>query len=168
MSSTEHVCLQSLLYMYGISKEISQELLLLIFLIKSARNQKGNIPGAPQRTSAYIPCQKCMESVMTQTRSSTEDFCSYSSLEVYAISKEIDQELQKGLLLIFLNKHVWNQQGHIPGAPQMTSAHIPYFSKEIDQELYRGLLLTFLIKSVRHQWGNRPGAPQRTSAYTPY
>jgi hypothetical protein len=42
-----------------------------------------------------------MKSARKYTRSSTEDFCIYSLLEVYEISKEINQELHRGLLLIF-------------------------------------------------------------------
>jgi hypothetical protein len=42
-----------------------------------------------------------MKSARKQTRSSTEDFCVYSSSEVFEINKEIDQELHRGLLLIF-------------------------------------------------------------------
>ena len=54
--------------------------------------------------SAYVPYQECMESVTKETRSSTEDFCSYSSSEVYGISKEINKELHRGLLLIVEKK----------------------------------------------------------------
>ena len=61
--------------------------------------------------------------------------------------------------LLFLKENIG------PGAPQRTSAYIPYFNKEIDQELRRGLLLTLLIKSCRNHKGNKPGAPWRTSAY---
>jgi hypothetical protein len=43
-----------------------------------------------------------MEEVRPWTRSSTEDFCLYSSSEMYRISKFIDQELDTGLLLILL------------------------------------------------------------------
>ena len=39
----------------------------------------------------------------------SEDFCLYSSLEVYEISQEIDLELHRGLLLIFFTRSVWNQ-----------------------------------------------------------
>ena len=35
-------------------------------------------------------------------RSSPEDFCLYSVLKVYEISGEMDQELQRGLLLVFV------------------------------------------------------------------
>ena len=62
--------------------------------------------------------------------SSTEDFILYSCLKVYEIGKEMEQELQRGLLLILLIK----------------SFH--EISKEIDQELHKGLLLIFLMKSV--------------------
>ena len=86
-----------------------------------------------------------MKSVRKYTRSSTEDFCLYSLLKMFGISKEIDQELHRGLLLIFFIK-------------------MYEISEEIDQELHRGFLLIFLIGRVRNSSGNRPGAPQRTSA----
>jgi hypothetical protein len=47
-----------------------------------------------------------MKAVREETRSSTEDFCLYSVLTVYEISKERDQELHTGLLLIFLIRSV--------------------------------------------------------------
>ena len=53
--------LYSFLKMCEIKKEIDQELhrgLLLILLLKSVWDGKGNRPGAPQRTFAYIPHYK--------------------------------------------------------------------------------------------------------------
>jgi hypothetical protein len=47
-----------------------------------------------------------MTSVRKYTSSSTEDFCLYSILEMYEISKEVEQELHRGLLLVFLSKGV--------------------------------------------------------------
>ena len=47
-------------------------------------------------------------------------------LKVNETSKEIDQELRRELLLIFLIASAWKQQGYRPGAPQMTSAHRPH------------------------------------------
>jgi hypothetical protein len=67
-----------------------------------------------------------MKSVRKETRSSTEDFCLYSVLEVCETSKEIDQELHRGLLLL----------------------EVYEFSKERHQRLHRGLLLIFLVKSL--------------------
>jgi hypothetical protein len=82
--------------------------LLVMLLLKSVWNHSGNGPGAPQRTfayspyekciesvrkwiiqrtSAYISYEKCMESVGKWSRSFTEDFCLYSLLKVYGISK---------------------------------------------------------------------------------
>jgi hypothetical protein len=43
-----------------------------------------------------------MKSVRKYTRNSTEGGCLHSSLEVHEISREIDKELHRGLLLIFL------------------------------------------------------------------
>jgi len=51
---------------------------------------------------------------------------------VYDISKEIDQELHKGLLLIFLIS-INNK----PGAPQRTSAHTPYECKKSERKSTR-------------------------------
>jgi len=48
-------------------------------------------------------------------------------LRVCGISKEMDHELPRGLLLAFLIKNVWNQEGNGPGPPHSTSAHIPYW-----------------------------------------
>jgi hypothetical protein len=48
---------------------------------------------------------------------------------MYEIGEEIDQELHRGLLLIFPSR-------------------IYEISKGINQELHRGLLLIFLIQSV--------------------
>jgi hypothetical protein len=50
-----------------------------------------------------------MEAVRKWRRSSTEDLCLYSLLRVYRINIEMDQELHKGLLLIFLIRSVSNQ-----------------------------------------------------------
>jgi hypothetical protein len=106
----------------GISKETNQELhrgLLLIFLTESVRNWKENTTGAPERTSAHTPYE-CKKSERKSTRSSTEGLCLYPLLEVEEISKGIDQELHRGLLLIFLISIRTK-----PGAPQRTSAYIP-------------------------------------------
>ena len=121
--STQDFCMYSSLNVYRISKEMDQELhrrLLLIFFLKSKWNQQGNGPGAPQRTSAYIiqsvwnqwgngpgapqmtsayiPHQTWMESVRKRTSSSPEDFCLYSLSKVCGTIKEMDQELQRGLI----------------------------------------------------------------------
>ena len=66
------------------------------------------------------------------------------------MSKEIAKELHRGLQLILLIESVRDQEGNGPGAPQTTSAYIPYeevfeISKEINQEFHTGLLLIFLI-----------------------
>ena len=66
---------------------------------------------------------------MSEQLDQEEDFCSYFLLEVYEISKEINQELYRGLLLIFL-------------------LEVYEISKEIHKELHRGLLLIFHIISV--------------------
>ena len=79
--------------------------LLLIFFIRSVWGR----PGAPQRTSAYIPYRKCMKSVGKWNRSSTEEFSLYSLSEVCEISEEIDQELHRGILLIFFIESVLYQ-----------------------------------------------------------
>jgi len=42
-----------------------------------------------------------MKTVRKWPRSSTEDFCIYSLLKVHGISKEMDQELHEGFMLIF-------------------------------------------------------------------
>jgi hypothetical protein len=131
----------------------------------------------------YSLCKvKCIVSVRKWTRSCTEDFCSYYLLEVYAedlcvysllkvhqVSDEMDQELRRGFMFIFLKvyesvwkwtrsstedlcyifiiKSVWNQSGNGPGAAQRTSVHI----KEMHQEFHRGFMLIFSIKSVWNQ-----------------
>ena len=67
-----------------------------------------------------------MKSKRYLPRSSTEDFCSYSILEVYEMSEEIAKELDRGLQFIFLIESVRDQEGNGPGAPQMTSAYVPF------------------------------------------
>ena len=111
-------CLHSLLKAHGISKEIDHELhgaRLLIVLIIHVWNQQGNKSGAPP---AYISYQECKKSERKYTRSSTEDFCLYPSSKVCSISREIDQELHRGPLLIVLIKSVRNHKGNRPGAPE--------------------------------------------------
>ena len=96
---------------------------LLIFIIKNKR---------PPPT---IPSWRCMESAGKWTSRGTEDFCLYSFLTVYGISKRAPQGtladiaywMYTGLLLTLLIKSVWNQKGNGPGASQRTSAHIPYW-----------------------------------------
>ena len=90
-----------------------------------------------------------MGSVRKWTSSCPEDFCLYSVLKVSGISKDMDQELPRGLLLIFLITSVWNNQ-------------------EMDQELRRGFLLIFCIKNGWNQQGNGPAAPHMTSAHILY
>ena len=111
-SSTEVFCSYSILEVSEVSKKMYQELhrgLLLIFIIGSVWKQLWNGPGAPQRASAYIPYWKCVESIKKYTRSSTADFCLHSWLKVCEISREMDQELHRGLLFIFTAESVPNQ-----------------------------------------------------------
>ena len=46
------------------------------------------------------------------TRNSTKDFCLYYLLKVDGIRKEMDKELHRELLLIFLIRSVWKQWGN--------------------------------------------------------
>ena len=100
------------------------------------------------------------------TRSSTEDCCLYSLYKMCEIIKEIDQELHRGLLLIFFIESLLNQKGNKPGAPPRASAYkksirkqtrsstgdfclhsllkVYEISEQINQELHGGLLLAFL------------------------
>jgi hypothetical protein len=68
--------------------------------------------------------------------SSTEDFSSYSSIEVFEISKEMKQEFYRGCQLTFLIESAYKVYG---------------ISKEMAQELHRGLLHIFFIKSAWNQ-----------------
>jgi hypothetical protein len=57
-SSTEDLCLYSLLKVYGISEEMDQEPhkgFMRTLSIESVLHQSGNGPGAAQMTSAHIP-----------------------------------------------------------------------------------------------------------------
>ena len=49
-----------------------------------------------------------------------DDVRLYSLTNVYETSKEIVQDLHRGLLLIFLLENVRDQEGNGPGAPQRT------------------------------------------------
>ena len=105
------ICLYSLLKIYEISKGRDQDLqrqLILIFLSKNVQNQWGNTLGAPQRNSIAFRMRKT-KTVGKCARSSTEDLCLYSSLTMYVISKAIDREIHRGLILILLIGSVWNQ-----------------------------------------------------------
>ena len=86
-----------------------------------------------------------MESAGKWIRSSKEDFCIYSLLYVYDLMEEVDEELHRGLLLIFLIASVWNHEGNGSRAPQ-------------------GLLLIVPVTNAWDDYGNE----QRTSAWTSY
>ena len=109
--------------MYELSRERNQDShrgLMLAFLIQNAwnqeertyvlilyteaRTQKENRPGAPQRTSAHTLHYKCMKVDWKYTRSSTEDICLDYLLKAYETSKEINKELHRRLMLIFIIK----------------------------------------------------------------
>ena len=109
--------------MYELSRERnhdSHRRLLLVFLIQTvwyqeektsaqipyskARTQKGNRPGAPQRTSAHTPYYKCVKVDWKYTRISTEDICLDYLLQEYETSEEINKELHRRLMLIFIIK----------------------------------------------------------------
>ena len=109
--------------MYELSRERnhdSHRRLLLVFLIQTvwyqeertsahvpysnAGTQKGNRPGAPQRTYAHTPYYKCMKVDWKYTGSSTEDICLDYLLQEYETSKEFNKELHRRLMLIFIIK----------------------------------------------------------------
>ena len=94
--------------MYGSSGKMEEELhkgRLLICFFESVMKQYGCVPGTPENS-----CSSCL----------------YSLLTVYGIRRQMDQELQRGLLHIFLIVSVWSHGGSGRRAPQATSAYIPY------------------------------------------
>ena len=82
-------------------------------------------------------------------------FYAYPWLRIYGLSKESDQELDKGHMLILLATTVQNRSGNISGAPRRSSvprnftddfcsysfSEIYGISDEIDQVLHLGVLL---------------------------
>jgi len=117
-------------------------------------------------TSAHTPCWTCMNPALKNLL--------VFLLKVHAISKEIDQELHRWLLLTFLieqcKKSVRNwTRSSAEDICSYSSLKVYGITKEMDQELHRGfliillirskrLLLIFLMKSVWKQWGHGPGA----------
>ena len=93
---------------------------------KEGRRAEGMLPALPPASLLITP-----SSLLTPPSSiiALPSPLSHSLLEVYEISKEINQEMYRGHLLIFLSRSL-------------------EISKEINQELHRGLLLIFLIRSV--------------------
>ena len=81
-------------------------------------------------TSVYIPKQKCIKSKRKETKSSIDNFYVYFSKHMYQTHKGKYQELNRGLLCIFLNRCVSKAKGKMSGAQQRTSVYIPYHSVE--------------------------------------
>ena len=119
-----------------------------------------------------------MNSIRKWTRGSTEFVCLYSSSQVYGNSKEVDQELHRVLLLIFLieyNRTIKERDQEVHrglclypsskvygiseerdqelhrGFCLYCTSRVCEISKEINQELQRGLLLILLVKNVWNQ-----------------
>ena len=63
--------------------------------------------------------------------------------------KEVDQELRRGYMSIFLIRYVLKACGSRPGAPKM-------------------IYDIFLIRYVLKAQGSRPGAPKSIYEYIPY
>ena len=97
-----------------------------------------------QRTSAYIPYKRCRKSV-----------------------RKLDQELHRGLLLIFLNESVWDLSGNKAGAPQRTSTHIPCekcMNIFVNLWKYKPVYMTY-VNIWQYQQSN---LAQRTSVCIPH
>ena len=116
----------------------------------NVRNRWGNILGAPQRASACILHLRYVKSIRKYARAPHRTFV-YIPHRKRVESKEIDQELHRGIPLTLVIHSVWNQWGNRLGATQELSSSPSLtsgISEEIEQKLHRGILLIFLSRSA--------------------
>ena len=94
-----------------------------IFLIRYVLKAWGSGPGAPKRIYEYIPYH----------------------LDMFEKLKEVDHELQRGYMSIFLVKYILKASEDIW---IYSLLDMSWKLKEVDQELQRGCMSIFLIRYV--------------------
>ena len=114
-------------------------------LSKTYKEQRNSKP-------VHVHHERCLRSVKEWDRICTEEVSLHSSLEVDEISKEINQELQRGFQHILLMGHKQNEWGNTPGPPHSTSAYIPRY-KFMKSARESSCMLLWLIRPVLYACG---------------